>query len=279
MEQRLDRMLIHQELLNQGLIQEMKAVVQTRPQPPPPNTATAIEFRDNAGRDIRRTDRQGPERNRDTIRPNIPPTVDVVADLPSRGPTRYYAIVKGRNLGILLSWKAVLTSVSGYPHTKYKSFRRRAPAEEWYLQQMQIQGAISPEQDLSVDDISVDETVDYNASGLPTRPNDMRSGTPATDPIRPSEVYPHSSRRASNTDLVDFRMAGPDPSTGDSKKIHNVSINISSEVRDLLCPKGLTLEMQSRMLEVTPDILTCQGKSSAVQPGSEYELRARDNVE
>jgi hypothetical protein len=31
------------------------------------------------------------------------------------------------------------------------------------------------------------------------------------------------------------------------------------------------------MLEVTPDVLTCQGKSSAVQPGSEYELETMWN--
>jgi hypothetical protein len=72
-------------------------------------------------------------------------------------------------------------------------------------------------------------------------------------------------------------MAGPDPSTGTPSKTNDVSINISSEVRKLLRPKGLTPEMQSRMLEVTPDVLKCQGKNASVKPGSEFEIESMWN--
>jgi hypothetical protein len=72
-------------------------------------------------------------------------------------------------------------------------------------------------------------------------------------------------------------MAGPDTSTGQSKSIHDVSINITSEVRNLLCPKGLTQEMQDRMLEVTPDGLSCQGKTTMVKSGSEFEVETMWN--
>jgi hypothetical protein len=82
---------------------------------------------------------------------------------------------------------------------------------------------------------------------------------------------------SSKADLIDFRMAGPDPSMGQPKKMHDVSINISSEVRKLLCPKGLTQEMQDRMLEVTPDVLSCQGKTTMVRAGSEFEVETMWN--
>jgi hypothetical protein len=73
-------------------------------------------------------------------------------------------------------------------------------------------------------------------------------------------------------------MAGPDTSTaGQSKSIHDVSINISSEVGNRLCPKGLTQEMQDRMLEVTPDVLSCQGETTMVKAGSEFEVETMWN--
>jgi hypothetical protein len=170
--------------------------------------------------------------------------VDLTTALPS-GKTlrRFYAVVHCRNLGVFDEWRTVLASVSGHPHPKYKRFRHREMAEEWYLQQLQIIGIIPPETGLLDDDVSVDDTVDYNSKGMP---NVGRSGPPRPQPpARPADVYPTPARSISNVNLVDFRMAGPDLSTGDPKTIHNISINITSDVRDLLCPKGLTQEMQS----------------------------------
>jgi hypothetical protein len=139
---------------------------------------------------------------------------------------------------------------------------------------LQLLGIIPPEWDLSDDDLSIKETVEHNEAGVPSGVSTPRDTVPAN---RPPDVYPTHSRPSSNADLVDFRMAGPDPSTGDPKQIHNVSINISSEVRGLLCPKGLTQEMQNRMLELTPDVLTCQGKSAVIKIGFEYEFETMWN--
>jgi hypothetical protein len=180
--------------------------------------------------------------------------VDVREDLPAVRPRRFYAVVKGRNLGIYENWKAVLATVSGFPHAKYKCFRTRDWAEDWYSQQLQILGVIPEYRDLSDDDNTIGEnTIDLNSVGM--LPGRRRPA--GADPL-PSQGT--SGRSPSgNASLVDFRMAGPDTSTGQSKSIHDVSINITSEVRNLLCPKGLTQEMQDRMLEVTPDVLSCQG--------------------
>jgi hypothetical protein len=182
--------------------------------------------------------------------------------------------VKGRSLRIFDTWRAVLTSVSGYPHAKYKSFRHREAAQEWYLEQLQVLGIIPTDQNISEDEAGDENTVDYNSQAPPVGTNvSSRKAVPSQSP---PDVYP-AVRQNDNADLVDFRMAGPDPLTGDRTKIHDVSIHISSDVRDLLCPKGMTQEMQSRMLEVTPDVLTCQGKNSFVKPGSEFEIESMWN--
>jgi hypothetical protein len=199
-------------------------VVQDRQQsallPPVPRRVATV--------DVPRTNTDGDALRR-PYQTDMPSAVDVAIDTPiGRGPTRYYyAVVKGRTTGILLTWKAVLASVSGFPHVKFKSFRQYTTTEEWYLQQLQLLGIIPPERDLSDDDVSVEEMVKYNEVGVPRGSTTPRDAVPVT---RPPDVYPTRSRPSSSADLVDFRMAGPDPSTGDPKQINNVSINISSEV-------------------------------------------------
>jgi hypothetical protein len=193
-------------------------------------------------------------------------------------PRRLYAVARGSNTGIFDNWKTVLTSVSGFPSAKYKSFRRQPDAKEWYLQQLQILGVIPVEKDLSDDDGDDGETVNFDPTGLP--PGYQYTQTTRIQTTQTATVLPTLAEipiRTSNADLVDFRMAGPDPSTGDSKKIHDVAINVSTEIRKLLCPKGITQEMQTRMLEVTPDVLTCQGKTAMIKPGLEFEVESMWN--
>jgi hypothetical protein len=136
-------------------------------------------------------------------------------------------------------------------------------------------GVIPPDTELSEDEDLDEATIDYNAQGLP--PTSEHGARQARVESGPPALYPTDVAPTSNADLVDFRMVGPDPSTGTSTQMHYVTINISSEVRKLLCPKGLTQEMQSRMLEVTPDVLTCQGKNVIVKPGSEFEIESMWN--
>jgi hypothetical protein len=168
------------------------------------------------------------------------------------------------------SWKSVLASVSGFSHAKYKCFRSRPASEEWYLQQLQVLGIIPEDRELTEDEDSCcGRTVDLNSVGRPSERD--------TSPLRGGEATAAASYPSRKADLVDFRMTGPDPSTGQSKKMHDISINITSEVRKLLCPKSLTQEMQDRMLEVTPDVLSCQGKTTMVTAGSEFEVESMWN--
>ena len=176
--------------------------------------------------------------------------------------TKYYAGVIGRKTGIFTKWRTVLCSVSGYPQAKYKRFRNRESVETWFLEQMSLLGLISPTQDLSDSDSDVtdEETIMYNDKGRPL------TGKTEEDPV------PLGSRTVpSAADLMDYRMAGPDTSAGESDKIHGVSINISAKVRDFLCPKGITDVVKQRMLEVTPDVLNCTGKNPIQRGGDALE--------
>jgi hypothetical protein len=96
-----------------------------------------------------------------------PPIVDIREDLPAYRSLRFYAVVKGRNLGIYENWKTVLATVSGFPHAKYKCFCTRDRAEEWYLQQLQILGVIPEDRDLSDDENIISEnTINLNPVGM-----------------------------------------------------------------------------------------------------------------
>jgi hypothetical protein len=173
--------------------------------------------------------------------------------------TKFYAIAKGRETGIFTSWNRVLTAVGGYPLAKYKRFKTRPEAEIWLVEQLSLQGVIPPTEDLSDDDgASEYGTVNFNEAG---RQTDVPR--PATLPRNLPFTYPQIKPVASNKELVDFHMSAPDTSVGKPAEICDVSINVSTAVRDLLCPKGLTLEMQNRLIEVVPDILAAPGKLSS----------------
>lgn len=44
-------------------------------------------------------------------------------------PRKFYAVVRGRQIGIFTSWNIVEPLVSGFPSARFKSFRRRSDAE------------------------------------------------------------------------------------------------------------------------------------------------------
>jgi hypothetical protein len=107
----------------------------------------------------------------------------------------------------------------------------------------------------SSDDELLDEddgTVELNATGnFPGLDKEPRVGRNKTLNGKPQ----------STVDLIDYRMAGPDSSAGDREMINGVAIKISSQVRDLLCPKGVPDAIKCRMVEVTPDVMYCSGKN------------------
>jgi hypothetical protein len=161
-------------------------------------------------------------------------------------------------------------STNRFPNAKFKRFKSLAPAEQWYLEQMALTGAIPLEHTLDSDEDSDKDAVAFDSRG-------RVPGFGVSDPDRPIAISLQTinevvAPRSGNADLVDFRMAGPDPLVGESKAIHGMPINITKEVRGLLCPKGTTQEMHNRMLEVMPDVLTCQGKNLLTKSGIDFEL-------
>jgi hypothetical protein len=222
MSQKLDLWQTQQEKMSRNLIKKVQAAIRASAEPGPgiPRHATVPTPMDRAPSPA-----------------DLPRTVRVSSSRPPVGtPRHFYAVVRGHTTGIITEWKAVLASISDFPVAKYTSFRDRARAEEWYLEQLQLLGINPPDQDLSDDDLSEEATVDYNAHGMPPWAARPQRRQPSTRTL--STNLPTEAARVPSHDLVDFRMAGPDPSTGDPKKIHDVAINSTSEVRDLLCRKA-----------------------------------------
>jgi hypothetical protein len=101
----------------------MRTAAQNQQQSDPSLPVTRHDVTSDVTSDVPRSNTDGDEPRR-PYQPDIPAAVDVAIETHiGRRPTRYYAVVKGCTTGILLTWKAVLTSVSGFPHVKYKSFR------------------------------------------------------------------------------------------------------------------------------------------------------------
>jgi hypothetical protein len=214
----------------------------------------------------------------DAVRPPASRTVSLAA--PSRKPpypspkTKFYAVAKGRETGIFTSWKRVLNAISGMPYAKYKRFTNRTEAEDWLAEQLVLLGVIPPDEDLSEDDgASEYDTVIYDQSGL----GKNRTVRPNTVPIITNiNMYPPPPPNPSK-ELVDFRMSAPDTSVGKPDEICDVSINVSTAVRDLLCPKGLTQEMQNRLVEVVPDVLAAPGKLTSSMQGDSPDPNIYDH--
>jgi hypothetical protein len=161
-------------------------------------------------------------------------------------------------------------STNRFPNAKLKRFKLRAPAEQWYLEHMALMGSIPLKHTLDSDLDSDVDTVVFDSQGR--APGTAPKGHYSEHVTVNAQFQSPVPQPSSNADLVDFRMAGPDPSVGDLKSIHGVSINITKEVRGLLCPKGTTQEMQIRMMKVTPDVLTCQVKNVLTKLGTDFEL-------
>jgi hypothetical protein len=173
--------------------------------------------------------------------------------------TKWYAISKGREIGVFSVWKRVHIAIIGYPGAKFRRFKTRSEAEDWLSEQLSIQGLIPVEEDLSVDGNSSDYDTVVNDTGGPR--------VPLIAEARPPSAFYPPGDPSPQQDLIDFRMSAPDSSVGKPDEINGVSINVSAAVRDLLCPKGLTQDMQNRMIEVVPDVLAAPGKLTSSTNG------------
>jgi hypothetical protein len=166
-----------QEQLNRNLIAEVKKA--SRPAVGPGTTAAPPAVPVPSQSTTYNQANPQPQATQDSV----PPIVNITGDGPPGRSRRYYAVVKGRTLGIMDSWKSVLASVSGYSYAKYKCFHRRPAAEEWYLQQLQVLGIIPEDREPTEDEDSCcGRTVDLNSVGLPSERN---------MPPPPGEAKPH----------------------------------------------------------------------------------------
>jgi hypothetical protein len=151
----------------------------------------------------------------------------------------WYAVTKGRRIGVFSNRRDLLKSIKGFKGAIWKRFRSEQAAHLWLAEQCQPEGA---------DDDSV-------------------SGDTWATRVEPLEGIPlevgsdDAPRKALPTNqIADFSTMGPDRSVGKSKEIHGTSIQIEPEILKKLCPKGVTVAVRKELMEASVDVLTLPGK-------------------
>jgi hypothetical protein len=168
-----------------------------------------------------------------------PPVGSVSVPVSQDGaPKKYYAVARGRTIGVFTRWRDAERSVHGYSGSMHKRFRNERAAKAWLADRT---GA--PRNDdaseFSDDLTQRDDTVHGSA---PRGAGDR--GRPAVS-------------------VIDPRNAGPDSSIGRPNEIRNTLIHVESGRLEVLCPKGVTAQTRRDMMDVMPDILSLPGKLGA----------------
>jgi hypothetical protein len=76
----------------------------------------------------------------------------------------------------------------------------------------------------------------------------------APDPIRPTGLT------LPVTDVIDLTQVEPDASVGKPMEVHGTSIQVETEILQILCPKGMTNAAKKELMEASPDVLSLPGK-------------------
>jgi hypothetical protein len=149
---------------------------------------------------------------------------------------KFYAVARGRRVGVFTQWKDAERSVHGYSGAIHKRFRSERAAVQWLAEHT---NTIRPD---DASEISYDGTQgDY--------------GTVYGD-----QTWLPPSRQTRPEPIVDPSLAGLDPSVGKPTELYNTSIQVESEVLKVLCPKGVTAQTRKDLMDATPDILSLPGK-------------------
>jgi hypothetical protein len=127
---------------------------------------------------------------------------------------KFYAVANGRIVGVFTRWKDADRSVRGYSGSIHKRFRSDRAARNWLAERTGTT-RLDDASEFSDDITQRDDTI----YGSQTRAAGHQSRLP--------------------TSVIDPRQAGPDPSVGKPNEIHNTSIQVESEVLEILCPKGV----------------------------------------
>jgi hypothetical protein len=173
---------------------------------------------------------------------DVRPSKSTNQDLPVAG-YKFYAVARGRTPGIFTNWKKAWKSVRGFEGALWKSFRHRRDAAVWLSKQWQ-------EYDIS----SSDE--DKSDSDPEPSPRTIR---------RNSEVSTPNCSQGTYVQIANPEHAGADPSVGKPEQLYNTSIDVESEVLGILCPKGVSKDVQRELMETAVDVVSLPGKLSNVE--------------
>jgi hypothetical protein len=156
---------------------------------------------------------------------------------------KYYAVARGRSTGIFTTWAETERLVKGFSDAKHCSFKRRSDAEAWLDNEREISESGSESSD--------DRGIPKQATRAASKPRAVTE-----DILPPTSFNIYES-------IMDPATSGRDPSVGKSKEIYDTSIEVEAKVIKLLCPKGVTPDVQRELLETAADVVSLPGKFSA----------------
>jgi hypothetical protein len=177
-----------------------------------------------------------------------------LSDKPGSGKKRrgrWYAVAKGRRIGVFANRRDLAKSSKGFPGAVWKRFRTEAAAHAWLAERY--------EPDAGDGDSISGDTWATRVEPLENIPSEVEVAD------RPRTSLPTDQ-------ITDFATIGPDTSVGKSKEIHGTSIQIEPEVLKLLCPKGVTAAVRKELMETAVDVVALPGKFNSANSAAEGSL-------
>jgi hypothetical protein len=153
----------------------------------------------------------------------------------------FYAVARGHTPGIFTTWKKARKSIHGFKGALHKSFESRREATIWLSKQWREDNGSSSEEDSSSE----------SDSGHETKRN-------ANNPEGKTSKY----SKGTFVQIADPSHAGADPSVGKPDELYNTAIDVEVDVLGVLCPKGISKEVQRELMETAVDVVSLPGKLS-----------------
>jgi Caulimovirus viroplasmin len=155
----------------------------------------------------------------------------------------YIAVVRGHVPGIYTNWQEVQAQVTGYPDSLFKSFRSQTEAETFLFEN--------------------------TAGSLTTAPGWANIVNPGPQQLPPTTPYHYTVVEDSSTLRGDLSKG---------REIHGVKLGVESRTLNLLCPKGVSIDIQKQLAATATDVLALPGKIDGASGINETVLQAMDDV-
>jgi hypothetical protein len=166
---------------------------------------------------------------------------------PSR---RYYAVARGRHPGVYTDWGNAERQVNGFSGALHKKFKTRKEAQAFIVRNGTKQAELSD-----------DDDDDEEYASQPESDGDLVAERRHT---KGKSHGPRGGMEArSGVAFPPLAIAAPDPSTGNSKELFNMTLGSEEEMAAKLSPPGLDKRTMQELANATLDAIQLPGTSPA----------------